>query len=203
MRAIALILAVATVATAHAGGLYKWTDPASGEIVYSNEPPPAAIKKVEEKKLVPSSIQTSILPYSVQQAVQRSPITLYASNCGEFCDGARAYLSKRGLPYVEKNPQVPADAEQYHKASNGGTEVPLLVVGMQVIRGFDAAQYDAVLESAGYPKTPLTALGVKPVQAKASPPSNPDAKSSVSPSVQYIGPLALTRGAAPLKLIAR
>ena len=191
MRGIIAIVIAAAAVTAQAGGFYKWTDPDSGEIVYSNDPPPAAIKKVEEKKLVPSSIQTSNLPYGVQQAVQRNPIVLYASNCGEFCNGARAYLAKRGLPYVERNPEQPGDAEQYRKAANGGNEVPLLTVGNQVVRGFDQGEYDGLLDAAGYPKTPLTSLGIKTPVVKPSAPVAPTPQPAVKPEVHYVGALAM------------
>lgn len=194
MRAILAVLTLTVSAAGHADGLYKWADPATGAIVYSNEPPPAAIKSVEQKKIVRSSIQTSDLPYGVQQAVKRHPVVLYVTQCGEFCDRARAYLAKRGLPYAEKNPQQAGEAEEFRKASNGGMEVPLLMVGAQAVRGFDEAQYDAALEAAGYPRTPLHALGVKPAQpVTVSAASN--AKSDAPPSAEYLGPLVSGRAA--------
>ncbi|MET0218194.1 MAG: glutaredoxin family protein [Burkholderiales bacterium] len=192
MRAILAVLIAAATATANAGGLYKWADPSTGETVYSNEPPPAAIKAVEQKKIVTSSIQTSDLPYGVQQAVKRSPITLYVTNCGEYCDSARAYLAKRGLPHTEKNPQQSGDAEQFRKVSNGGMEVPLLRVGTQTVRGFDEAQYDAALQSAGYPKTPLTALGLKPAQPKQASPAPLFEKPGGAISDERVAPLGAT-----------
>ena len=160
MRLIPAVLLAAAAATSHGGDLYKWTDPATGKIVYSSEMPPASVKSVEQKRIVPSTIQTSTLPYGVQLAVKRNPITLYATNCGEFCDAARAYLVRRGLPYTEKNPQNSVDMDQFKKLAGGVMEVPLLAIGTQTVRGFDEQRYGAALESAGYPKISLTALGV-------------------------------------------
>jgi glutaredoxin len=164
---IALVIA-ATSTSVEAGGLYKWTDPVSGAAVYSNDPPPASVRSVEQKRIAPSTIETSSLPYGVQQATKRNPIILYATDCGEFCNAARAYLAKRGLPYTERNPQQPTEAEQLRKASNGVLEVPYLVVGTRSVRGFDEARYASALDSAGYPKSSLGSLGVKPPLPKAS-----------------------------------
>jgi glutaredoxin len=161
MRVICAVLLGTFAAAAHSGDLYKWTDPISGEVVYSSEPPPSRVKSVEQKKVVPSSIQTSNLPYGVQQAMKRNPITLYATNCGEFCDAARAYLAKRGLPYAEKNPQSPAELEQFKKLAGGVMEVPLLAIGTETVRGFDEQRYEALLTAAGYPKFSLAALGIR------------------------------------------
>jgi glutaredoxin len=158
----------ATSTSIEAGGLYKWTDPVSGAAVYSNDPPPASVKSVEQKRIAPSTIETSSLPYGVQQATKRSPIILYATDCGEFCNAARAYLAKRGLPYTERNPQQSTEAEQLRKASNGVLEVPYLLVGTRSVRGFDEARYASALDFAGYPRSSLGALGVKPPVAKAS-----------------------------------
>jgi len=174
MRVICAVLLTAAAAAAHSGDLYKWTDPRTGEVVYSSEPPPASVKAVEQKKIVASSIQTSNLPFGVQQAMKHNPITLYATNCGEFCDAARSYLAKRGLPYAEKNPQNAGDSEQFKQLAGGAMEVPLLVIGSQTVRGFDEQRYEAMLESAGYPKIPLTALGVRaPTPKKPLPDARP------------------------------
>ena len=162
---LAILIAVATPSL-HAGELFKWIDPASGAAVYSSDPPPAAVKSVQQKRIAPSTIETSSLPYGVQQAVKRSPIVLYVNDCGEFCTAARAYLAQRGLPHTEMNPEQPAAAQQLKKLSGGALEVPFLMVGTRSVRGFDEARYGAVLESAGYPKSSLAGLGTKPAQTK-------------------------------------
>jgi glutaredoxin len=161
-----LIAATTTTTSLQAGELFRWVDPASGAAVYSNDPPPAAVKSVQQKRIAPNTIETSSLPYGVQQAVKRSPIVLYVSDCGEFCKAARTYLAKRGVPFTERNPEQPAHAEQLKKVSSGALEVPFLMVGTKAIRGFDEARYASALEAAGYPKSSLAALGAKPVPPK-------------------------------------
>lgn len=162
---LAVLIAVASTSP-QAGELFRWADPASGAAVYSNDPPPAAVKSVQQRRIAPNTIETSSLPYGVQQVVKRSPIVLYVSDCGEFCKAARAYLAKRGVPFTERNPEEPAAAVQLKKVSGGALEVPFLMVGTKAIRGFDEAQYASALEAAGYPKSSLAALGAKPAPPK-------------------------------------
>ncbi|MFO1206758.1 MAG: glutaredoxin family protein [Burkholderiales bacterium] len=164
----AVLIAAAFIPPLHAAELYKWSDPATGAPVYSSDPPAADIKSVEAKRVSPSTIETSNLPYGVQRAVSRNPIVLYVSDCGEFCKAARAYLAKRGLPHSERNPEEPAVAAELKKVTGGALEVPYLKVGTKSVRGYDEARYAAALDAAGYPRASLAGLTAKPVQPKKS-----------------------------------
>ena len=137
-----------------AAELYRWVD-ADGKVHYTDQQPPASAKKIEEKNLHSSTINTSELPYATQQAVKKSPVTLYANDCGEPCKQARDLLVQRGIPYATKNPQTsPADAEALKKLV-GATYVPVLVVGNSVNKGYEKGTWDAALDAAGYPKSAL------------------------------------------------
>ncbi len=151
----AALLAVAGIA--YGGQVYKWVDE-KGVVNYTPYPPPANIKNVEEKKIGGNSIQTGDLPYAVKMAAKDFPLTLYVTSCGELCDKARAYLKKRGVPFTEKNPQQEDEIENFKKLSGGGMEVPVLVVGtLKTLKGFNASDWDAILDQAGYPSATPTA----------------------------------------------
>lgn len=153
MRFVFLLCCVAA-GLAQAAELYRWVD-ADGKVHYTDQPPPASARKVEEKKLSGSTIDTSQLPYAMQQAVKKSPVTLYANECGEPCTQAREHLGKRGIPYTGKNPETtPADAEALKKLV-GAAFVPVLLVGSAVSKGYDKEAWDAALDAAGYPKSAL------------------------------------------------
>ena len=99
------------------------------------------------KKLGGNTVQTSEGSYSLQQAAKNFPVTLYVTECGEFCNSARAHLKKRGIPYTEKNPTDPKETEAFKKISGGSIEVPLMVVGtLRTIKGYLASDWDAALE---------------------------------------------------------
>lgn len=156
-----------------AAQLYRWVDE-KGNVEWRDTPPPSTAKKVEQRNISVSPSQPSELPYSVQQAAKNFPVTLWLTNCGDTCDKARAHLNRRGVPHTEKDPQ--SDIEGFKKASGGGMEVPLLFVGSNRLRGYLESDWDAALDTAGYPKTALAP--VKP-QPKAPPVKN--AKSETPP----------------------
>ncbi|MFA5241721.1 MAG: glutaredoxin family protein [Sulfuricella sp.] len=154
MKFILVLLCCTLAGLAQAGELFRWVD-ADGKVHYTDQPPPASAKKVEEKKLTGSTIDTSQLPYATQQALRKSPVTLYANDCGEPCTQARNHLVQRGIPFSSKNPQTtPADAEALTKLV-GAAYVPVLVVGSAVSKGYEKEAWDAALDTAGYPKSAL------------------------------------------------
>lgn len=165
-----------------AAGMYRWTDE-NGKIHYTDTPPPVTARSVEKRKLgdQPGS---GPVPYEVQQAVKKYPVTLFNSDCGASCTDAKALLAKRGVPFTENIPDTnPAAAEALRKITGGELLVPVLVVGTDTIKGFEEGQWNAVLDMAGYPKSayqsrsagrqaPVTATG-KPEPAGASVPAVP------------------------------
>jgi len=146
-----------------AAQLYRWVDE-KGNVEYRDTPPPASAKKVEQRALGGSAVEASSLPFSVQQAARNFPVTLWNSSCGEPCDQARAHLTRRGVPYTEKDPQ--SDVEAFKKLT-GGLEVPVLYVGSNRIKGYLEGEWDSALDIAGYPRTPPPGFkpGAKPTAA--------------------------------------
>jgi hypothetical protein len=171
-----LLAALALAIPAQAAQLYRWVDD-KGRVEWRDTPPPATAKKVEKRSVGGSVIETSTLPYSQQQAVRNFPVTLYAGNCGEGCDKARAHLVRRGIPFTPKDPQH--DVEGYRKLTNGGMQVPLLFVGRERLTGYEAGAWDRALDSAGYasqalpgytpPKPPAAPAPAKPPAATTAP----------------------------------
>lgn len=177
MKFIVVLLCCSLAGLAQAGELFRWVD-SEGKVHYTDQPPPASAKKVEEKKLRSgSTIDTSEMPYALQQAIKKSPVVLYATDCGEPCTQARNHLAQRGIPFTTKNPQAtPADAEALVKLV-GAKYVPVLVVGSAVSKGYEKGAWDTALDAAGYPKN------VKMKKAPAPAPSADDAsKSEASPA---------------------
>lgn len=162
---IIALLGVATVA--HAAQVYEWVDE-KGVKQFTQQPPPASIKQVQQKRIGTNVIETSGPGYGLQQASKKFPVTLYVTDCGDLCRDARAHLGKRGIPYSEKNPQKPDEIENFKKFTGGGMEVPLLVVGdLKTVKGYLASEWDAALDAAGYPSTAVP--GAKPATVPPAP----------------------------------
>ncbi len=167
MKAFSLLLLAALAVPAAGAEMYRWVDE-KGTVNYTPYPPPANIKKVETKRLGSNTVQTSEGSYGLQQATKNFPVTLYTTDCGDLCNNARAHLKKRGIPYTEKNPTDPKEADDFKKQSGGGMEVPLLIVGsLKTIKGYLASDWDATLDQAGYPSTAVP--GAKPAAAPPAP----------------------------------
>ena len=189
MTRIFFLMAVVLAAqAASAAQLYRWVDD-KGRVEWRDTPPPANAKKVERRTIEASVIETSALPYSVQQAVRNFPVTLYTSNCGEGCDKARAHLVRRGVPFTQKNPQD--DVDGYRKLTNGGMEVPLLYIGREQMKGYLETGWDSALDNAGYPRQPV------PGYVAPKPPAAPLAAKPAPAAPQGEPPQAAVPAPAP------
>jgi len=175
-RIVFLIAVMLAAGAAQAAQLYRWVDD-KGRVEWRDTPPPASAKKVERRTVGGSVIETSGLPYSVQQAVRNAPLTLYVNDCGDACNKARTHLSRRGLPFAEKNPQDNIDA--FKKLTNGGMEVPLLFVGREALKGYEEGTWDTALDNAGYPRA---VAGARPPAPKPAPVQPKPAQSASAPT---------------------
>jgi len=155
--AAAAIAALAIALCAHAGAqekqLYRYTD-ADGKVVYSDTPPPASAKNVQPKKIGANVIETNAMPLAAQQASERFPVTLYTFDCGDPCQNATALLNRRGVPFTTVNVSNPEGAAKL-MALTGANVVPVLQVGDKLVsKGLAEARLQAMLDDAGYPRTP-------------------------------------------------
>lgn len=186
MKTLVCVIALLLTATAaQAAQLYRWVDE-KGRVEWRDTPPPANAKKVERRTVGGSVVETSTLPFSVQQAMQNFPLVLYVTDCGDGCTKARAHLNRRGLPFSERNPQD--DIETYKKLTEGRLEVPLLFVGRQALRGYEEGAWDSALDAAGYPRV---VIGAKP-QPKPVPPPAPKPAPADAPAAAAPGAAAPT-----------
>ena len=170
MKTFIFLALFGIAAGAHAAQFYEWVDE-KGVKQYTQQPPPPNIKQVQQRRLGTNVVETSGPSYSMQQATKTFPVTLYVTDCGDLCKSARAHLTKRGIPHSEKNPQKQDEIEAFKKLTGGAMEVPLLVVGqLKTVKGYQASEWDAALDAAGYPSTAVPGAkpaATPPVPAKA------------------------------------
>jgi glutaredoxin len=146
VAAFAFVLAAGPAAGAQ---LYKWVDE-KGRVEWRDTPPPPEAKNVEQRNVRGNTMQTSDVPYSVQQAVKNFPVTLWVVPDCEPCTAARNHLAKRGVPHTERDPRKEGDVL---KKLTGGMDLPVLTVGSRVLKGYLDTDWDAALDTAGYPRT--------------------------------------------------
>lgn len=153
LAAFFCLLCMFAVYSAQSASLYRWVDN-EGKVHYTEQPPPpSAARKVEEKTIGTAPADDSQLPYASRVAAKNFPITLYNSECGEACTKAREHLTKRGVPFQEKDAGT-QEVQAELKKLIGGLEVPVLAVGTVTrLKGYEAGAWNAALDEAGYPKS--------------------------------------------------
>ena len=104
-------------------------------------------------------------------------MTLYTFACGEVCQNAEALLNRRGVPFTTVNVEDPKGAEQL-KTLTGEHQAPVLQVGDKlIVKGFNEARWQAMLDEAGYPKTPAPTRRAQPLRPRRRRAAAADARS--------------------------
>ena len=184
---LAVLLALG-LGAAQAQQLYRWTDE-KGRVHITDTPPPASAKGVRKAGAPKPEPAPAPQPsFELTQAMKDFPVTLYTSpDCKSACAEARETLNKRGVPFREVQ-VADEDGVEGLKRATGANQVPAIVVGKSVHRGFEANAWNALLDSARYPKA-----GSVPSrnQAAAPPPdaggaaSKPEAAAEERPTGPY------------------
>ena len=139
---------------------------ADGRVTFSDKPPVAAAKATLPQASAPEPQAAGpALPYELQQVVGKYPVTFYSSKDCAPCDSGRSLLRTRGVPFTEKTITTAEDAEALQRLS-GSTSLPLLTLGSQQVKGFQAQEWAQYLSAAGYPeKSRLPARYANPAPA--------------------------------------
>ena len=177
-RMAMLVILLAASSTVLAAQLYRWVDE-RGNVEWRDTPPPPSAKKVEQRKVGGGAVPDAAMPYDLQVAVKNFPVTLWTTDCGETCTKARAHLARRGVPYDEKDPR--ADFESFKKLT-GGSEVPVVFIGSNRLKGYLESDWDAALDTAGYPKTAPAGYKPKLKPAAATAPKEETAPTEAPPA---------------------
>lgn len=149
----ALVLVLAAGAAAQERQVYRYLD-GDGRVVYSDRVPTGVAKDLQTKRIAGNTIETSGPSLALQQASERYPVTLFTFECGEPCDKASALLNRRGVPHSALNVEDPNHSMRLEQLTGENT-APVLQVGDKLIaKGFAEAQWNALLDQAGYPRSP-------------------------------------------------
>ena len=164
----ALALLAAALATQPAAAQYKVVQP-DGSITYTDRPPSIGNARVTPIVQTPGAAAATAqgdasFPQELRQAAQRYPVTLYTTAECPPCETGRRWLAQRGVPYTEKRVSTLED-EQALQRLVGGRSLPALTVGVQPVRGFAEADWQAYIDAAGYPRESKLPRGWRPQPA--------------------------------------
>lgn len=169
--AVPMALMLVLAFSVNAQTLYRYVD-ADGRVVYTDKPPPPSAKDAQVKSMDANIVETDKVPMSTRQAMERFPVTLYAFSCGTLCEDAEALLQKRGIPYTFVNTQNQDGADKLKKLT-GDTQVPVLQVGVDFVKGFNESAWQQKLDQGGYSKDAGVKTATKHTEAKPEPKAEP------------------------------
>lgn len=193
--AAAALLAAGASIDASAQQIYKIVGP-DGRITFSDKPPVDPGVKASAAPVVRMSggANVAALPFELRQTATRYPVTIYTSPGCQTCATGRALLVSRGIPFAERTIASKEDGEALTRLA-GTSNVPVLTIGAQQLRGFSDAEWTSFLDAAGYPKTsmlppgyvpspatPLVTLDTAAAQPAAAPAPAPAAQARVQPA---------------------
>ena len=152
MRIVWIIMGLSLLAsTAAQAEVYRWVDK-NGVVHYADNPPLDA--NAQARRLGNNQIEGDKYSYATREAAKNAPVVLYvAPECKELCATARQLLTKRKVPFTEKDASNEEVAQGLKKLM-GAQEmrVPTMTVGTKASVGFEAGAWNAALDVAGYPK---------------------------------------------------
>ncbi|WP_172600019.1 glutaredoxin family protein [Sulfuricystis multivorans] len=152
MKRIVLLWGLACVAIVAQAQYYRWVDE-QGKVHYGDRPPPSLAGKAQVMRHGAPAPDRE-LPYAVREAMANFPVTLYVSaDCGQGCRDGRDYLKQRGIPFTEKPVATKEDVEALKKlVGEDEAVVPVLAAGPKTVVGWRLADWQHLLDAAGYPK---------------------------------------------------
>lgn len=153
--------------------VYRIVGP-DGRIIFSDQPPAAG----KSKTLTPGGNDAGTgtnapLPYELRQAAGRYPVTLYTGSDCSPCGSARSYLTQRGIPFSEKTVTTKEDAAALTRLS-GSSDLPVLTIGGQQLKGYSNSEWAQYLDAAGYPKSSQLPAGYRPTSTPLAMPQRPN-----------------------------
>lgn len=150
LTGLALLATLLAGAPAAAQNAYRWVDQ-QGRVQYSDQPPPQAIKKFEERNVQPNRGNAQP-PFLTRKAAASFPVTLYTGkDCGKPCEDGRALLQKRGVPFTETSLENAEQVDAFKTRFGKEPFVPTLVVGKKSESGLAEPLWNGLLDEAGYP----------------------------------------------------
>jgi glutaredoxin 3 len=72
-------------------------------------------------------------------------VVIYSTPTCPYCKRAKDYLTRKGIPYREYNVAADRDAAKEMVKKSGQMGVPVILIGDEVLIGFNQTQLDRLL----------------------------------------------------------
>jgi glutaredoxin len=209
----ALLAASLALCAMPALALYKVVGP-DGRVTYTDRPPSgapavpvgatsaprgaaAASAASADASATPAADARAMAswPLPLREAATKFPVTLYTAAGCTPCDDARRLLQRRGVPYSERLVRTEEDARRLEQLT-GARLVPAARVGRQALSGLQEQDWQAWLDTAGYPRTRVLPASWQP--GPATPLTPPGRALATAPGASAAASAAMPRPATRL-----
>jgi glutaredoxin len=150
VRALVFAAVASGLAAQAQSTLHRWVDK-DGRVHFTDTPPPPDARSATQKRFGQAADEQP-LPFATQTAMLRHPVMLWVAPQCEPCSQGRELLSRRGVPFSERDVQANVETQAAFRKITGDLNVPVIEIGTSRIKGFEEGQWNAALDSAGYPK---------------------------------------------------
>jgi hypothetical protein len=134
--------------------VYKWVDK-DGKVQFSDTPPPGDVKDSAAKRMGgATSTRACCRTRPRSRQAQSRWCSMRRAIAASFARRGRALLTKRGVPFSEKDAKQSEVAAEL-KEMIGAAQVPVLKVGATPVKGYAEELWQDALDKAGYAKTRL------------------------------------------------
>lgn len=87
---------------------------------------------------VPAAVAATLVDYG-----QKPQVVMYATSWCPYCQQARNYFRRQGIPYIEHDIEKDAAARRDYNAF-GGRSVPVIFVGKRRMNGFSVEGFNRI-----------------------------------------------------------
>ncbi len=147
--ALATLLLAVLVAPLAQAEVYRWVDE-DGTVHYSDEPHEGGDKA--EQVDVPEVNSAESVDVSTAAATGASAdngggeVIMYSASWCGYCDKARAYFERNGIPFTEYDVEDSDKGRKDH-AQMGTDSVPVILIGDKRMVGFSVERFERLYES--------------------------------------------------------
>ena len=170
-----LLLCTMCLAKANAVTIYECVDEAGNSTFQDHCPPgttPANERDIKTGAAGEETEETAAPAAAAETPAAGGPITFYTTSTEcDACLVIKSTLDKYGASYTEKDISTDLASRQELKdrtGASGSVSVPTVIIGEQVISGFNKEALSSALESAGYAR-PAAPAAVTPPGQRAAP----------------------------------
>lgn len=142
---ILAMLAILLISDSVWAGIYRWKG-VDGKLHFGDKPPPDATEVIPFQG---GGSVSFIGDQSASRQRSKANVRMFMTQSCGYCKRAKAYLNAKGISFEELDIERSSSAKLEYQQL-GGRGVPVILVGMERMNGYNQESLEALLKQAGY-----------------------------------------------------